>query len=81
MPFRKNYVRPAGEKIGLQGVGWHSFRQTYRTLIDDIGTPLGAQQRASLEHLAERGGFESSVRVLSYRHFWSKTARCVTQSD
>jgi len=32
-------------KIGLQGVGWHSFRHTYRTLIDDIGTPLGVQQR------------------------------------
>jgi integrase len=38
-------LRPAGEKIGLQGVGWHSFRHTYRTLIDDIGTPLGVQQR------------------------------------
>ena len=32
-------------EIGLQGVGWHSFRHTYRTLIDDIGTPLGVQQR------------------------------------
>jgi hypothetical protein len=29
----------------MQGVGWHSFRHTYRTLIDDIGTPLGVQQR------------------------------------
>jgi RNA polymerase sigma-70 factor (ECF subfamily) len=38
-------LRPACEKIGLRGVGWHSFRHTYRTLIDDIGTPLGVQQR------------------------------------
>jgi integrase len=43
--IQKDYLRPAGEKIGLQGVGWHSFRRTYRTLIDDIGTPLGVQQR------------------------------------
>src|SRR6267143_198947 len=43
--IQKDYLRPAGEKIGLQGVGWHSFRHTYRTLIDDIGTPLGVQQR------------------------------------
>src|SRR4029077_14045795 len=43
--IQKDYLRPAGEKIGLQGVGWHSFRQSYRTLIDDIGTPLGVQQR------------------------------------
>jgi len=38
-------LRPAGEKVGLQGVGWHTFRHTYRTLIDDVGTPLGVQQR------------------------------------
>ena len=31
--------------MGLQGVGWHSFRHTYRTVIDDVGTPLGVQQR------------------------------------
>jgi integrase len=43
--IQKDFLRPAGEKIGLQGVGWHSFRHTYRTLIDDIGTPLGVQQR------------------------------------
>jgi site-specific recombinase XerD len=47
--IQKDYLRPAGEKIGLQGVGGHSFRHsfrhTYRTLIDDIGTPLGVQQR------------------------------------
>jgi hypothetical protein len=42
---QKDYLRPAGEKIGLQGVGWHTFRHTYRTLIDDVGTPLGVQQR------------------------------------
>ena len=39
--IQKDYLRPAGEKIGLQGVGWHA----YRTLIDDVGTPLGVQQR------------------------------------
>ena len=43
--IQKDYLRPAGEKIGLQGVGWHVFRHTYRTLIDDVGTPLGVQQR------------------------------------
>src|SRR5215471_3207418 len=34
-----------GETVGLLGVGWHTFRHTYRTLIDDVGTPLGVQQR------------------------------------
>jgi integrase len=43
--IQKDYLRPVGEKIGLQEVGWHSFQHSYRTLIDDIGTPLGVQQR------------------------------------
>jgi len=43
--IQKDYLRPAGQKIGLQGVVWHAFRHTYRTLIDDVGTPLGVQQR------------------------------------
>ena len=43
--IQKDYLRPAGETVGLLGVGWHTFRHTYRTLIDDVGTPLGVQQR------------------------------------
>jgi integrase len=43
--IQKDYLRPAGEKVGLLGVGWHTFRHSYRTLIDDVGTPLGVQQR------------------------------------
>ena len=43
--IQKDYLRPAGEKVGLAGVGWHTFRHSYRTLIDDVGTPLGVQQR------------------------------------
>jgi len=37
-------LRPAGEKLGLHGVDWHTFRHTYRALIDDVGTPW-VQQR------------------------------------
>jgi integrase len=43
--IQKDYLRPAAEKVGLHGVGWHTFRHSYRTLIDDVGTPLGVQQR------------------------------------
>lgn len=38
-------MQPAGETVGLPGVGWHTFCHTYRRLIDDEGTPLGVQQR------------------------------------
>jgi integrase len=43
--IQKDYLRPAGEKVGLPGVDWHTFRDTYRTLIDDVRTPLKVQQR------------------------------------
>jgi integrase len=43
--IQKDYLRPAGETVGLVGVGWHAFRHAYRTLIDDVGTPLGVQHR------------------------------------
>jgi integrase len=43
--IQKDYLRPLGERIGVKGVGWHTFRHTYRTLIDDVGAPLGVQQR------------------------------------
>jgi integrase len=40
----KKHIRPAGEKVGLQDVGWHSFRHTYRGMLDDTGANTGTQQ-------------------------------------
>jgi integrase len=40
----KKHIRPAGEKVGLQHVGWHSFRHTYRGMLDDTGANTGTQQ-------------------------------------
>jgi len=39
-----NYIRPAGRKIGLN-VGWHTFRHTYRSLLDETEAPVGVQQK------------------------------------
>lgn len=36
---------PAGQKLGLDGVGWHTFRHTYRSWLDATGAPLGVQQK------------------------------------
>jgi integrase len=49
--IQKDYLRPAGEKTGLQGnghpvpLGWHTFRHTYRSLLDATGAPIGLQQK------------------------------------
>jgi integrase len=40
-----NYIREAGKKLGLHGVGWHTFRHTYRSLLDASGAPVGVQQK------------------------------------
>jgi integrase len=44
-PLQQDHIRPAGKKLGLFGLGWHTFRHSYRTMIDDLGTPVGVQQK------------------------------------
>jgi integrase len=43
--LRKDYLRPLGERIGIPNLGWYAFRHTYRTVLDDVGTPIGVQQK------------------------------------
>jgi integrase len=40
----EDHIRPAGNQLGLQ-VGWHTFRHTYRTLLDETGAPMSVQQK------------------------------------
>ena len=44
-PIQQDYIRPAGEKLGLGRVGWHTFRYTYRSWLDVAGAPVGVQQK------------------------------------
>ncbi|HYE26086.1 MAG TPA: site-specific integrase, partial [Clostridia bacterium] len=44
-PIQQDYIRPAGKKLGLESVGWHTFRHTYRTWLDATGAPVGVQQK------------------------------------
>jgi len=44
-PIQQDYIRPAARKLGLDGVGWQTFRHTYRSWLDDTGTPIGVQQK------------------------------------
>jgi len=49
--IQKDHLKPAGRKIGLQvngqpvNLGWHTFRHTYRSLLDATGAPIGVQQK------------------------------------
>ena len=44
-PLQQGHLRPAGKQLGIMGLGWHTFRHSYRTMIDDLGTPVGVQQK------------------------------------
>jgi integrase len=35
----------AAKAVGIDGLGTHSLRHTYRTWLDSVGTPVGVQQR------------------------------------
>ena len=49
--IQKDYLRPAGVRLELQTnglpakLGWHTFRHTYRSLLDATGAPIRVQQK------------------------------------
>lgn len=44
-PIQQDYIRTAGRKLGLGDIGWHTFRHTYRSWLDSVGTSIGVQQK------------------------------------
>jgi integrase len=43
--IQQQILKPAGKKIGLPNIGWHVFRHTYRSFLDETGAPIGVQQK------------------------------------
>ena len=37
-------IKPAFAKVGISGVGWHTFRHTYSTLLRSVGTEFKVMQ-------------------------------------
>ena len=42
--IQKRHITAAATAAGLAGIGWHTFRHTYRTLLDETGAPMKVQQ-------------------------------------
>lgn len=42
--IQQRWIRPAGEKIGVSGVGFHTFRHSYKSWLDSVGAPMGAMK-------------------------------------
>ena len=43
--IQQDHIRKAGRNAGLgEGIGWHTFRHSYRSWLDDTGAPLTVQK-------------------------------------
>jgi integrase len=43
--IQQNHIREAGKVAGLgDGIGWHTFRHSYRSWLDDTGAPVTVQK-------------------------------------
>ena len=42
LPLHEERREAAGK---YDGIGWHTFRHTYRSWLDDTGAPMGVQQK------------------------------------
>ena len=40
----RRHIIPAAIRCGIGRIGWHSFRHTFRTLLDETGAPMKVQQ-------------------------------------
>jgi integrase len=36
---------PTGKEVGIERLGWHTFRHSYRSMLDACGAPIGVQQK------------------------------------
>ncbi len=42
--LNKLHLKPAGKRIGIENLGWHAFRHSYRSLLDEAGANAGMQK-------------------------------------
>jgi integrase len=40
----RRHIIPVGIRCGIGRIGWHTFRHTFRTLLDETGAPMKVQQ-------------------------------------
>jgi integrase len=80
-PIQQDYIRPAAEQLGLNGVGWHTFRHTYRAWLDATGAPIGVQQKLMRHaHPATTAIYGGGLLMSSKRDANSKVVRMVLPS-
>jgi integrase/acyl carrier protein phosphodiesterase len=41
----RHHLQPLTAKVGVRRLGWHTFRHTFRSWLDAVGTAVGVQQK------------------------------------
>jgi integrase len=41
----RRHLRPLASKVGVPRLGWHTFRHSFRSWLDSVGTAVGVQQK------------------------------------
>jgi integrase len=66
----------------VKGVGWRTFRHTYRAWVDAVGAPIGVQQKLRRHaHGGTMSGYGGSLLMRSKRDANCKAVRMALQSD
>jgi integrase len=53
-----NYIKPAALKIGIKGVGWHTFRHSYKSWM-----AAAKISPAHMKHLMRHSDIETTMNV------------------
>jgi integrase len=43
--IQRQILKPKGEEVCIAGLGWHTFRHTYRGFLEETDAPIGVQQK------------------------------------
>jgi integrase len=80
--IQKKHIRKAGIAAGIGGeIGWHTFRHSYRSWLDDTGAPLTVQKE-----LMRHASIQTTMNIYgkamtdSKRHAHSKVVEMVLNS-
>jgi integrase len=84
-PIQQDYFRPAARKLGLTGVSWHTFPDSYQSWMHEDGAASAVQQKlmrhadgSKITHMRVNGSLKPKVK--NKRETSSKTARRVAPS-
>ena len=80
--IQQRRITPAGIRCGIGRIGWHTFRDTFRTLLDETGAPMKVQQEL-MRHADIRATMDVYGKAMdeSKRERLSKVVRLVLPSE